>query len=64
VRGAAFAIDAQTLPLIGSRILALREQRVMLDAHLAELYSVETRVLVQAVKRNWARFPAMRCARS
>lgn len=45
-------------PLIGSRILALREQRVMIDADLAELYSVETRVLVQAVKRNLVRFPA------
>ena len=44
-------------PLIGSRILTLREQRVMLDAELAELYGVETRVLVQAVKRNLARFP-------
>lgn len=29
----------------------------MLDAHLAELYGVETRVLVQATKRNLARFP-------
>jgi hypothetical protein len=29
----------------------------MLDAALAELYGVETRVLVQAVKRNLARFP-------
>jgi len=44
-------------PLIQSRILALREQRVMLDADLAQLYGVETRVLVQAVKRNLARFP-------
>ncbi len=44
-------------PLIGSCILSLREQRVMLDADLAELYGVETRVLVQAVKRNLARFP-------
>jgi ORF6N domain len=44
-------------PLIGSRILTLREQRVMLDAHLAELYGVQTKVLVQAVKRNLARFP-------
>lgn len=49
-----------TLPLqslIGGRILALREQRVMLDADLAELYGVQTKVLVQAVKRNLARFP-------
>jgi hypothetical protein len=44
-------------PIIGSRILTLREQRVMIDADLAELYGVETRVLVQAVKRNLARFP-------
>jgi len=29
----------------------------MLDFHLAELYGVETRVLVQAVKRNLKRFP-------
>jgi hypothetical protein len=44
-------------PLIGSRILTLREQRVMLDADLADLYGVATKVLVQAVKRNLARFP-------
>ena len=44
-------------PVIQSRILALREQRVMLDADLAQLYGVETRVLVQAVKRNSTRFP-------
>ena len=45
-------------PVIQSRILALREQRVMLDADLAQLYGVQTRVLVQAVKRNLSRFPA------
>ena len=43
--------------LIGGHILALREQRVMLDADLAELYGVQTKVLVQAVKRNLSRFP-------
>ena len=50
----------QLLPvqsLIGSRIITLRGQRVMLDAALAELYGVPTKVLVQAVKRNLARFP-------
>ena len=31
--------------------------KVLLDSHLAELYQVETRVLVQAVKRNQSRFP-------
>lgn len=45
-------------PIIGSRILTLREQRVMLDADLAELYGVATKVLVQAVKPNLVRFPA------
>ena len=45
-------------PVIQSRILAPREQRVMLDADQAQLYGVETRVLVQAVKRNLAKFPA------
>jgi DNA-binding PadR family transcriptional regulator len=44
-------------PLIQSRILFLRKQRVMLDADLAQLYGVETRAVVQAVKRNGQRFP-------
>lgn len=38
-------------------ILLVRDQKVMLDADLAELYGVETRVLIQAVKRNRGRFP-------
>jgi hypothetical protein len=33
---------------IGQFILVLRRHRVLLDQDLAELYSVETRVLVQA----------------
>ncbi|MBI2286514.1 MAG: ORF6N domain-containing protein [Nitrosomonadales bacterium] len=47
------------LPLetITHRILLLREQKVLLDADLATLYGVETRVLLQAVKRNLERFP-------
>lgn len=43
--------------LFGSRIVVLREQRVMLDADLAELYGVQTKVLEQAVKRKLERFP-------
>jgi len=39
-------------------ILLVRGQRVPLDMHLADLYDVETRTLVQAVKRNLSRFPA------
>ncbi len=42
---------------IGSRILTLRGQQVMLDRDLAKLYQVENRVLNQAVKRNLERFP-------
>ena len=38
-------------------IFVLRGQRVMLDAELALLYDVQTRELVQNVKRNIERFP-------
>jgi hypothetical protein len=43
--------------LIARRILMLRGIKVMLDADLAELYGVQTKVLNQAVKRNADRFP-------
>jgi ORF6N domain len=42
---------------IGEHIYLIRSQRVMLSTSLADLYMVEPRVLVQAVKRNIARFP-------
>jgi len=38
-------------------ILFIRGQKVILDRDLADLYGVETRILVQAVKRNMKRFP-------
>jgi hypothetical protein len=38
-------------------ILLVRGHKVMLDAELAKLYRVETRSLIQAVKRNLDRFP-------
>ena len=38
-------------------ILFVRGQKVMLDSTLAELYGVETRAIMQAVKRNPERFP-------
>ena len=44
--------------VIESKILTLRNQQVMIDRDLAELYGVETKVLNQAVKRNINRFPA------
>jgi hypothetical protein len=43
---------------IESLIYLIRGQKVMLDADLAELYGVETRVLKQAVRRNRNRFPS------
>ena len=42
---------------IENRILSIREQQVMLDRDLAELYGVETKRLNEAVKRNIERFP-------
>ena len=39
------------------QIIVLREEKVMLDVHLAELYGVETRALKQAVRRNMDLFP-------
>ena len=38
-------------------IFLIRNEKVILDSNLAELYGVETRVLKQAVRRNIERFP-------
>ena len=40
-----------------SKIFLFREEKVMLDVHLSEIYGVETRVLKQAVRRNMDLFP-------
>ena len=42
---------------IEKSIIYVRGQKVMLDADLADLYGVETKVLIQAVKRKIDRFP-------
>ncbi len=42
---------------IEKMIFWVRGQKIMLSTHLAELYGVEPRVLIQAVKRNFERFP-------
>ena len=42
---------------ISSLIRTIRGQKVILDTDLAGLYGVETKVLIQAVKRNLERFP-------
>jgi len=44
--------------VIEGKIHVIRGHKVMLDKDLAELYEVETRVVIQAVKRNIGRFPS------
>jgi hypothetical protein len=45
------------LNIIASKIYEVRGQKVMLDADLAVLYGIATKVLNQAVRRNKDRFP-------
>jgi hypothetical protein len=54
-----FVTSSSTIPpeRIERHILLIRGQKVMLDADLADLYNVDTKVLNQAVKRNLERFP-------
>ena len=42
---------------IERRIFVIRDQKVLFDFHLAQLYGVRTKALLQAVKRNPTRFP-------
>jgi hypothetical protein len=42
---------------IAKSILVLRDQNVLLDCDLADLYGVTTKRLNEQVKRNLARFP-------
>ena len=48
-----------TIPdeVITSKIFLIREQKVMVDRDLADLYGVETKYLKRQVKRNTDRFP-------
>ena len=43
---------------VQGKILIVRGLKVMLDSDLAELYQVETKILIQSVKRNSDRFPS------
>ncbi|MBW8050768.1 MAG: ORF6N domain-containing protein [Cytophagales bacterium] len=51
----------QIVPLenIQNLIFTIRDIQVMIDRDLADMYSVETKVLNQAVKRNLNRFPEL-----
>ncbi|MGN1217090.1 MAG: ORF6N domain-containing protein [Phocaeicola sp.] len=42
---------------IETHLIEVRGQKVLLDAFVAELYGVETRIINQAVKRNIDKFP-------
>jgi hypothetical protein len=44
-------------PMIEKRIFGVRNRQVMLDQDLADLYGVETKRLIEQVKRNLERFP-------
>ena len=43
--------------VVMSKIYVIRDQKVMLDEDLAELYGVETRRLNEQLRRNIDRFP-------
>jgi len=49
--------EERVVPTVDTVILTVRGQKVILDADLARLYGVETRVLRQAVRRNLKKFP-------
>jgi len=49
--------DIIPIEVITDKIFQIRNQKVMLDADLAQLYGVPTKRLNEAVKRNTTRFP-------
>lgn len=51
------ALELIAAPAIEKRILVVRGRQVMVDEDLADLYGVETKRLIQQVKRNLKRFP-------
>jgi hypothetical protein len=51
------SLELIAAPAIEKRIFVVRGRRVMLDEDLADLYGVETKRLIEQVKRNLERFP-------
>ena len=49
--------NLERLDQVSRQILVLRGQKVLLDANLAVLYGVQTKRLLEQVKRNRKRFP-------
>lgn len=52
------SLAAIPIERVEQAILVIRGEKVILDSDLAALYGVETRSLLQAVKRNHQRFPS------
>ena len=50
-------MDNILLPEVEKKIITLRNQQVILDADVAELYGVETKQINKAVKNNPEKFP-------
>ena len=46
-----------TILEVENRIITLREQQVLLDSDVADLYGVQTKVVNQAVRNNLEKFP-------
>ena len=55
------ALETRPIEKISSRVLSIRNQKVLIDADLAALYGVETKRLNEQVKRNIERFPQGLC---
>ena len=51
------ALSLVTTKDVEERILILRNQRVLMDCDVAELYGVQTKVVNQAVRNNPQKFP-------
>jgi len=56
-RKTAASLELVPAPAIEKRIFVIRGQQVLLDEDLADLYGVETKRLVEQMKRNLERFP-------
>ena len=50
-------MENQLLPKVEEKIITLRNQQVILDCDVAELYGVETKEINQAVRNNPEKFP-------
>ena len=50
-------MDNNLLPEVEKKIITLRNQQVILDSDVADLYGVETKQINKSVKNNPEKFP-------